>query len=248
MEEFQGYLQSKGIRIVSSFQDDKRNTDLMNESLVYEHLAVISEFHKRAMGYDYHFKERIKNYTGRTIEKYKVDIKKMKRSYEVLKNIQELNNFQKLFMDTAEENIKRAEKCVNYISHRNYVNLILRSMRKCEICLENSYFDNLRKTDNVEVINVENCAWDLVEMDGIYFLRKLKKKGVELDWEKSIIKCCEYEVLGKDSVDFMLALYSYPYEYIKWCLRYEENKKFLQNDKYVKKLKKAIILDGKSLI
>jgi hypothetical protein len=88
----------------------------------------------------------------------------------------------------------------------------------------------------------------MFEMDIVYFLGKVKRKGIKVDFDGLIREFCEVEALDINSINFIRAIISYPYEFIRCCNRYREKSKDWTEDEYVSRLEKAIVLDGKSLI
>ena len=58
---------------------------------------------------------------------------------------------------------------------------------------------------------------------------------------------CYIEGLDASSSEFLIALISYPHEFMKCCNRYREGKNKGHEDRFSKKLIKAIIQDGDSL-
>ena len=84
-------------------------------------------------------------------------------------------------------------------------------------------------------------------MDCYFLLKKLRKKYT-FDWKKLVHIFCELESLDYNSEKIILALLSYPFEFMKYCTRFRENKKEWTIDKYTKKLEKAINKENISLI
>ena len=204
-----------------------------------EHLKLISQFHKEAIGYKCPINKDIKNNLGKTIEEYKVVIKKLKKY---------LDNHKELLGAETEVFLRRAEDSVSIAENSNYIELIKRSMNRREICLGNNSPLNIWDANEILAINIEDCCYDLIEMDGIQYLSKLKRKDIGLNFEKLIKVYCENEGLGTDSEKFMLALLSYPREFIKCFERYRLNKREWTKDEFIKNIEKAFKKDGNSLI
>ena len=204
-----------------------------------EHLKLISQFHKEAMGYKCPINKDIKNNLGKTIEEYKVEIKKIQKY---------LQKHKELLRSETELSLKRAENSINIAENSNYIGLLKRSMARCEICVGGNFPLNTESVNEILVISIEECSYDLVEMDGIYYLSKLKRKDMDLDFEKLVAFYCEEEGLGIDSEKFMLALLSYPREFIKCFERHRLNKRLWTEDQFIKNIEKALKKDGNSLI
>ncbi len=79
-------------------------------------------------------------------------------------------------------------------------------------------------------------------------LSKLKRKGMKLDFQKLAKEFCYIEGLDESSSKFLIALISYPHEFMKCCNRYREGKNKWHEERFSKKLIKALIQDGDSLL
>ncbi|MCY6485583.1 spore coat protein [Clostridium aestuarii] len=234
------YVKEKKIRKIEPYKAHTVKNEITDEQALNQ-LYIISQFHKRVNGYDNYIGHRLEDKRGRTIEQYKIYIKRIKYEYETVKRKTEINSFEKLFLKYGEKYLNKAEECIEEVYNNRYLEIIRRSMDRIEICLGDTYFTNLRKNNCIEVVNFEDCCYDLVEIDGIYFLNKLKSKGKNLSFDMLINKFCEYENLDKESEIFMKALFEYPYEFMKCCMKYKKNKNNKNNyDKYINKLNKVI--------
>ena len=202
----------------------------------------------KTLGYTGRMNKRLDNNIGKTVEQYKVFIKRLNRDLEKLKEKEPDNEFEKLLQEKGELYLLRAKDCIDNIYINDYMNLIVRSMKRMEMCLGNTYFNNLRKNKEIEVKSVDNCCYNMVEMDLVYLLNKIKRKGINVDVNSIIMEFCELESLESYSASFVQSIISYPYEFIKCCNRYREKSKDWTEDEYVLKLQRAMILDGNSLI
>ena len=158
------------------------------------------------------------------------------------------NKFEDLVLRYGDIYLDRANNCMNIININDYIGLILRSMKRTEMCLGNTYFNNLRKINNLEVINVEGCCYNMVEIDLVNLLAKVKRRGVDIDFNSCVKDFCDLESLDINSFNFILAMISYPYEFVKCCNRYREGIKQWTTEQYTEKLQKAMVADGDSLI
>jgi hypothetical protein len=244
---FVEYLSSKGIKCVDNFHDFNK-VNGMTSSTIKEQINIISEFHRITLGYTGRMNKRLENNIGKTIEQYKVYIKRVDKQLKDIKENGANNKFEELLLNQGEFYLDRAKKCISIIYKNDYVGLILRSMERVEMCLGNTYFNNLRKRDNIEIIDMNCCSYNLSEMDVIYLLSKIKRKKIKVDFSNLALEFCELESLDNKSCNFILASMSYPCEFMKWCNRYRGNNKSFTKEQYDIKLKKAIVLDGESLI
>jgi len=211
----------------------------INNIYAKDHLRLISKFHIEAKEYKFPINKGIKNNLGKTIEEYKVDIKKAGKYLEKNKELLDKN---------AEIFLKRAEDCVKLAEKSHYIDLIKRSMTRSEICIGNNIPLNTSGVNEIFVMNIEDCSYDLIEMDGILYLSKLKRKGIKLNYKKLIKWYCQDEGLGLDSEKFMLALLSYPREFLKCIERYRLNKREWTEDEFISNIEQSFKKDGISLI
>lgn len=248
-DSFWDALKEKGIYRVSSFNAFKPYNGIsISEVDVIKQLKIVSEVHNLILGYGGYLNKRMDNCTGKKVEQYKVANKKFMRDIKKLKNTTPKNNFEERLVECGSEFLQRAEACIKEVYSADYYGLISRSMKRTEICIGNTGFNNLRKEENIEIIDLSHCAYDMVECDALYLLSKLKRGGANLDWKALIKEFCSIENLDNNSEKFITAMLSYPYEFMKCCNRYRYKKKDWSDVEYKIKLEKAIEKDGNSII
>lgn len=245
---FKKYMLSEQFIVLSDFKLNAYEQKLISEQKIYNHIKAIKEFHDIARKYSELSGPKLKSSAGKLIENYKINLKKTKKEFSKLQTQKDLNEFETYFLENADTMIKKAEKSIYEADNSKYLLLILRSMKRNEICLGNTSFDNLRKTDVLEIASFDDCRYDMVETDGIYFFKKIRKKIKNSDFEKMITDYCHIEELNSDSIHFMLAALSYPYDFMKISVRYMENKKDWDAESYSAKLKKAVKAGKQSFI
>ncbi|SQC00421.1 spore coat protein CotS [Clostridium tetanomorphum] len=174
-ETFEQYLQLKDIEIVENI-DVNIDKDDLDEKLILKHLETMSEFHKKTMGSTEFLKNRLDSSIGRIVEQYKVNLKKVNRDLNRLKNEGVNNSFENILFQKGEEFIQRGEKAVDNIYKNGYYDLIKRSMKNREICLGAVDFNNLTKEDKLKVKYIKKCSHNMVEVDCFNFLYKYKKE------------------------------------------------------------------------
>lgn len=241
------YLESRDIKVVKYPKEQTRYQNI-TEAMIKNQVLNICEFHKKTIGYMEIMNKKLDNNIGKTVEQYKVYIKRLSRDLEDLKNKTPNSEFEQIILDKGEEYLTRARKCINTIYINNYLGLIMRSMNRAEICLGDTNFDNLGKVETIEIRDIKDCCYNMVEMDLVYLLGKVKRRGIEVDFNSLIKEFCNLESLEQDSEKFITSMISYPYEFMKCCNRYREKSKSWTEDEYVLKLKKAISAEGSSLI
>jgi hypothetical protein len=247
--EFSDYMMFKGIKNVEIIKFKYKNIDVnILEKLILEQFSAIYAFHKKSLGFNGYLRKRLNNNTGKVIEEYKFSIKKLAGAINNIKRDEPKNSFEELIIKYGKEVINRGEECITTIYNSDYIEIITRSMRRTEICLGNTDFQNLRKTNFIEVVSFEDCAYNMVEMDCFFLLSKLKRKGVKLDFKRLVNEFCYIEGLDANSSLFLIALLSYPHEFMKCCNKYRQGKEQGHEDRFSEKLIKALIQDGDSLL
>jgi hypothetical protein len=237
---FYKYLEAKRIIKISSFSYQIRTKDI-DAVRIYNQLKVINEFHNRTLGYTGYMNKRLNNNLGRTIEQYKMYIKWLKRDLEEIKISYDKSEFKRIVGEVGKGYLEKAKKCIENIYENNYLCLLKRSMSRNEVCLKNISFNNLRMVqDTIEVINLDGCCYNMVEMDAVGLLKRLRRKSVDIDTYDVISNYCNISHLDKDSLEFMLSILNYPYEFMKCCNKYRYRINSLPEKVYIDELKKII--------
>ncbi|OPJ63371.1 hypothetical protein [Clostridium oryzae] len=217
------------------------NNSKIDAQKIYEQFRIMKEFHDRTKGFSGIMDNRIPNLTGRKIEQYKVNIKKLTRDIKRFNEEEAKSHFQKIVLSTAEEYINKAEECIKKIYDNGYYEIIERSMKSLEMCAGNTYFGNLYiNHGKITLGTTKKCGYNMVEFDCIYFLNKLKRKNVSIDFKDAAEEFCRLEGIGRNSTDFILTLLEYPYDFMKCCNNYRNNRKDLSDEEYCKRLLKVV--------
>jgi len=248
--DFSDYMMFKGIKNAEKIEvvKDKNTKVDTTEWLIINQFAAIQDFHEKAMGFNGYLRNRLNNNTGKVVEEYKVSIKKLSADLKKIKNNGAKNSFEQIIIKYGQKIINRGEECIRIVYKSDYIEIITRSMRRTEICLGNTDFKNLRKSNFTEVVSFEDCSYNMVEMDCFFFLSKLKKKGVKLDYQKLIEEFCCIEGLDARSSEFLMALISYPHEFMKCCNKYREGKNKWNEERFPEKLLKELIKEKDFLL
>jgi hypothetical protein len=216
------YLSKKGITITGHyFQYDKNIThkDIMSQ------INLIVNFHKILVGCSFTGMSGIKSIIGKEIEDYKVQIKKLERSYSQIVHKSYPNEVDRLILVNGKAMLKKADTTLKYIYEHDYFGVIRRSMNREEVCLEKVQPNNLKRNgDKIEVGLIKNMAYNLVEEDLYNYIKKLQKAEINID-EEEIIKTFIYEShLAFNSFDYLRGLCSYPRDFLKTWAKYVEVK------------------------
>lgn len=250
-DAFLDYLNSKEIIKLAYFNNiEEEVKQSLNVSIeeASKQIEVISEFHKKVMGFSSMVNRNIPNCAGRTLEKYKMESKKLKKIYKKIQSDNPTNDVEKLILNTGEKMIKRGEACIKTAKNSDYLSLLQRSMNRNEICLGDVDFSNLRKRKYLEVISLEHCCYDMVEMDYLKFLLGLRRSGISMDYTTLIEYLCKLEGLNQSSKMFILSLMSFPHKYIRCCIRYSENKRNWSQKEFLDRMQRALQQDAAIMI
>lgn len=248
-DSFQQYLCTKGVKKVNfMLKSNETLSRRILEEKVINQINIISEVHKLSCGFNGYLRKRINNHTCKLIEDDKIQLKKFRRSLEKIKENGPIDRVEEIVLERGDRVLARGEKVIDTIMNNGYMELVARSMDNVEICLTNVDFDNLGKSEIIEIVNFDDIAYNMVEMDCYYFLVKLKRKGFKVDFNKCIDDFCKLEGLGDSSKVFIRALLSYPYEFIKIYEKYKKNKKNWNEEEYIRRLLNGIKEDEISLI
>jgi len=248
-DSFQQYLCTKGVKKVNfMLKSNETLSRRILEEKVINQINIINEVHKLSCGFNGYLRKRINNHTCKLIEDDKIQLKKFRRSLEKIKENGPIDRVEEIVLERGDRVLARGEKVIDTIMNNDYMELVARSMDNVEICLTNVDFDNLGKSETIEIVHFDDIAYNMVEMDCYYFLVKLKRKGFKVDFNKCIDEFCKLEGLGESSKVFIRALLSYPYEFIKIYEKYKKNKKSWNEEEYIRRLLNGIKEDEMSLI
>lgn len=235
------YLEVNGVNFSESANTIKKSN--IDEELIIKQFNLINKLHELLDNYKGYDVKNIDNKTGKLVEKHKMEIRLGKRYIKSIDRSEIPDDFNYMLLSYLE----RSEKCILTAS-KNYVDLIKRSMKNREICLHDCYFDNLYENKKIVVRDIRCICFDMLEVDGINFMLKIKESKSKLNLEKLIHEYVGIENLNDCSEEFMRAIVSYPSEVMKWFRRYiKEGEKF-PKEYYAKKIEKAAKKDGKSII
>lgn len=241
------YFYLSGIVQVDNFDENYLNSiGKIDKNMVINQINTLAKFHKSTMGC-FLPQNIVKNKIGKTVLYNRTALRKLSL-YCKKAGYNPKNNFEELLSSKAAEMIERAENSLNHIYMADYLELIKRSMKRNEICINNPYFNNIRKNGGIEILSSGNISYDMVEIDGLNLFNKLKGKKYKFDYKELIKYFIESENLNKESGEFIEALLSYPYYFMKCAVRYIDRKKEWEEKHYKKRLIKSIEKDGESLI
>jgi hypothetical protein len=210
------YLNSKDIECVEDLKVDKK--EFVDFDKIKSQVSSIAEFNLRTLGYEEDMNKKLKSNVGSTLEQYKIYTKKLKRYLNELRGKHMEGKLQETIYKYGISCLDRSNKCIDTIYQNDYLGLIKRSMDRKEVCLGNTYYNNLSKgiDEKIRIMSIDKCCYNMVETDLVYFLNRLKKSKVEINFISLIDDFCNMESLDKRSFKFISALLSYPYYSMKY--------------------------------
>ncbi|ADL52856.1 hypothetical protein [Clostridium cellulovorans] len=245
-DNFKDYLKDFNIFTVDEIEIDDR--DYYEEAL-RKHLYTLSDFSRIASNYRGIEVRSFRNNTGHYVEETKVLYRRYKRYIEGLKCKKELNPVEEFILCNDKKSRIKAKESLSYVTFNEYISILRRSMDNNEISIGNVLMTNIKRKDtHIQVVSLDQCSYNFMEMDAVFMIKVIRKRHLDVELGPIIEDFCDYNGLYTCSEKLIKALVSFPYEYFKWVNHFRLNRKELGYDEYLKKLKKAIVRDGDSLI
>ncbi|SHK65090.1 hypothetical protein SAMN02745163_04200 [Clostridium cavendishii DSM 21758] len=237
------FLLSEGIEVVDKKRDAKINI------YPYEQLKLIVGVHKKLKKREDIYSLRLHSEIGKEIEEHKVSNKRLERYLREINKKETKDELEEFIEKTGVEVINRAKKSIDKVYESNYIDLIKRSMASNEICIGKCYDNNIWIDEGYKIKDISKFCFNLLEMDCVYYLGKVKRMGYNFDFKNLINYYLTLEGLNNDSYAFIEALISYPVDYIKTFEKFlfmkESN---FKKDEIIDKLRLAIKRDGEDLM
>lgn len=227
---------------------NKLNKEKLIEPEIKKQLKFISEVQSRLMGKNDVYYLRLHSEIGKNIEDYKVKNKRFERYLDMLGSKNNKSVLELFIGSTGEEVLKRGEQCIEAIYNYGYLDIIRRSMRNNEICIGKCMESNLWYDNGYKICDISKVCFNLVECDCISYLSRIKKRGEQLPLEELIRCFTTFAGLDKNSEEFIKAMLSYPYEYMRIFEKMRGIKNNLDEEELRDKFNLALKRDGKSLM
>ncbi|MGG7176955.1 hypothetical protein ACQPU1_05165 [Clostridium paraputrificum] len=238
------YLLEKDIIVTEECFKGRR---LYTEEEVFSQIILIEDIHRILMDYGRNGSTRINSTIGKNIETIKVELKRLRKDFEFRENLKEKNEMDYYIMENGENILYRAEEALKRLNEIDYIGIIKRSMKKNEICLGRVDEGNLRVIDAVEIGNLKNISYNLIEEDICAYLKKVRRRLMNVSIESCIDKYIELSHLNKDSEEYIKIHLSVPYDSLKQWYRYRQNKRGLLPDEYLKNIKSSLKYENEIL-
>lgn len=222
--------------------------DIENSEAIERKLEALALFHKETLGYKFNIEERIPNTLGKNFEAAKVDLRKLKREMSSIKSKNSISPLENVLLKKGGEYIDRGEKAIQLAYSSNYINLIKRSMKRWELNFGSKAIDFLDVNEKLNIKTLNDCSYDMVEWDYIHLIIKLKRKGLKFSIKDILEACTIKENLDEDSLNFMIAMSDFPYDFMKNFNRYMDNKNVWTSDEMEERMDRAILRDGRSIL
>lgn len=243
---FQDYL--KSFNVVPGELSPIKNRDITFVECVKQ-LHVVSDFSKIASRYSGIGGKMINNKTGRYYENIKMLSRRANKYIYNLERLDQLTEVEEYILLNTKDMLERVKRVLETIEFSSYLEILKRSMNNTEITIGNTSFRNItREKGIIYYTTLDYCNYNFIEINAVDFIRRCKKKKVNIDYLSLARDFVNYNELNKSSEDLILALVSYPYEYMKWVNYYRLKKKDLSEEEYKNKLNLSKIIDGDSIV
>ena len=238
------FLNSKDIYF-SKEKQKKIHYNQVHQRDIINHLKLLANFHKRVSENKEIILLNTSSEIGKQYESYKVSLKKFKKNYLKIKELEEKNIFLETVIKHGEKVIEYGTQAISKINYEDYISLIKRSMKNNEICLGNPFLENIYGHEKIYINDIENLSFNLVESDIINFINRLIKKRVIMNLDYIIEFYLNEMNLNEKSKEYIISMTKFPIEVIKIFDRKMYNKKEWSDEeaskKFVLAIKKIII-------
>ena len=228
--ELNSYLEKKGIHILNSkIEKDEDSKDILKQ------IDNIIFFHNKIGPYKENLFPRIRASIGKEVNSY----------YSQLLLI---NKY--LRISRGEVLVNSGRKALNHIYSSNFRNLIERSMKNYEVCLNRVDEGNLKVEEDGKIIvsTVRYLSYNLKEHDIYSYIKKIKRREIDLSIDEIINYYIKSSNLNNDSREYLRGLSSYPNEELKVVERYILGKLKMSEREALEALYKARNIDSKAII
>ncbi len=243
--DFVNYLESNGIIVVKNFSEPNKYG--YSDKEIRNHIHLIIKVQDILNNYEPKDFYSFKSFVWKKPEHLFKNLKSFKKCYNKLLEKGPQNQYESLILEFGNEYIKRANSCSEDLKSIKYKLLIKRSMTNKEIALCKTFYDNLRFEEKIKIRDLKAIGYNMVEMDIIQFLNKIKKRISNQELIEYVEYFCTLKGLSSISKKFILTMLCYPSKYIKYTLRYFENPAYYTQNAHIDKFKNALLLDGESL-
>lgn len=243
--ELNSYLEKKGIFILNGkIEKDQysRNTLTQIDNIIL--------FHNKIGPYKENLFPRIGASIGKEVSSYYSQILLINKYLKKIEKKDNLNSIDFYLISRGEALVNSGKKALNHIYSNNFRSLIERSMKNYEVCLTRVDEGNLKVEEDEKIIvsTVRYLTYNLKEHDIYSYIKKIKRREIDLSIDEIINYYIKATELSDDSKEYLKALSSYPNEELKLVERYILGKLKMKDEKILEALYKARNIDSKAII
>lgn len=245
--ELNSYLEEKGIYITNKkIPRDKSEED----NNILKQIDNIVYFHNQIGPYKENLLPRIGGAIGKEINNYYNQIILLDKYLNIIEKKEDLNSLDFYFINRGESLIKLGRRVLDNIYLNNFRGLIERSMKNYEVCLTRVDEGNLKVDIDGKIVigTIRYLTYNLKEHDVYSYIKKLKRRQINLKVEEVINYYIELSNLKDDSREYLKALASFPNEELRIIEKYIQGKLSCDDKEILESLYVARNIDAKGII
>ncbi|WP_308779686.1 hypothetical protein [uncultured Clostridium sp.] len=245
--ELSSYLEDRNIYVLNSKISKDKNEDNKN---IYKQIENIIFFNNKIGQYKENLFPRIGATIGKEVNMYYSQIILISKYLREIENKDNLNSIDFYLINRGELLIDLGKKSLNHINKNGFKELIKRSMSNYEVCLTRVDEGNLKVEEDgsVKIGTIRYMTYNLKEHDIYSYIKKIKRREVNLDIEDIINYYISITKLGEYSKEYLKALVSYPNEEFRIIEKYILGKLNVEDTELLESLNRARTLDSNSII
>lgn len=243
--ELNSYLEKKGIFVLNG--KIEKNQDGRNELRQIDNIIF---FHNKIGPYKENLFPRIGASIGKEVNSYYSQILLINKYLRKIEKKDGLNSIDFYLISRREALVNSGKKALNHIYSNNFRSLIERSMKNYEVCLTKVDEGNLKVEEDEKIIvsTVRYLTYNLKEHDIYSYIKKVKRREMDLGIDEIINYYIKATELSDDSKEYLRALSSYPNEELKLVERYILGKLKMKEEEILEAFYKARDIDSKAII
>ncbi|MGN0026633.1 hypothetical protein [uncultured Clostridium sp.] len=245
--ELSSYLEDRNIYVLNSKISKDKNEDNKN---IYKQIENIIFFNNKIGQYKENLFPRIGATIGKEVNMYYSQIILISKYLRGIENKDNLNSIDFYLINRGELLIDLGKKSLNHINKNGFKELIKRSMSNYEVCLTRVDEGNLKVEEDgsIKIGTIRYMTYNLKEHDIYSYIKKIKRREVNLDIEDIINYYISITKLGEYSKEYLKALVSYPNEEFRIIEKYILGKLNVEDAELLESLNRARTLDSNSII
>ena len=245
--ELSSYLEDRNIYVLNSKISKDKNEDNKN---IYTQIENIIFFNNKIGQYKENLFPRIGATIGKEVNMYYSQIILISKYLREIENKDNLNSIDFYLINRGELLIDLGKKSLNHINKNGFKELIKRSMSNYEVCLTRVDEGNLKVEEDgsIKIGTIRYMTYNLKEHDIYSYIKKIKRREVNLDIEDIINYYISITKLGEYSKEYLKALVSYPNEEFRIIEKYILGKLNVEDTELLESLNRARTLDSNSII